>query len=156
MGRVTALFLAGERETPVRPVDALEARVDEGLVGDRHANKPPWRLRQVLLVDAAQLEALSLLPGQLKENVLVDGLALDALPAGQRLKLGEVVLELTMPCVPCQKLERIRPGLLKESWGRRGQLAKVVVPGTIGLGADVTLLDVNPDAPPRPAPRLPG
>jgi hypothetical protein len=54
----------------------------------------------------------------LKENVLLEGINLESLEAGQRLHLGdEVVIELTDPCVPCSKLERIRPGLMQRRMG---------------------------------------
>ncbi|WP_395809969.1 MOSC domain-containing protein [Archangium minus] len=68
---------------------------------------------------------------------------------------SKVVVELTEPCAPCSKLERIRQGLLKESWGRRGQLAQVLRGGTVREGDGVRLLDVNPDAPRPIRPKLP-
>ena len=69
---------------------------------------------------------------------------------------GEVVVEITMICVPCQKLNTIRPGLLKQSWGHRGQLARVLKGGRMRVGDAVTLLEVNPDAPKPIKPKLPG
>jgi MOSC domain-containing protein YiiM len=112
--------------------------------------------RQLLLLDDASREALRVEIGALKENVLLAGLPLDALPPGQRLRLGdEVVVELTEPCVPCWKVDQIRPGLLSESWGRRGQLARVLRGGRVSEGETVRLLDVNPDAPRIIRPKLP-
>ncbi|RKH48313.1 hypothetical protein D7X12_00515 [Corallococcus sicarius] len=46
-------------------------------------------------------------------------------------------------------------GALKESWGRRGQLARVLKAGTVREGDPVRLLDVNPDAPRVIRPKLP-
>jgi MOSC domain-containing protein YiiM len=139
------------------------ARVDEalavegrGLEGCRHVRRAHGHKRQVLLLDEASRAALDVPPGALKENVLVEGLPLDTLPPGQRLALGdEVVVELTEPCVPCWKLDALRPGLLKESWGRRGQLARVLKGGALREGDAVRLLDVNPDAPRVIRPKLP-
>jgi MOSC domain-containing protein YiiM len=94
--------------------------------------------------------------GVLKENVVISGVPLEKLRAGQRLALGEqVVVELTGPCVPCSKLERIRPGLLSDSWGQRGQLAQVLRGGLVREGDGVRLLDINPDAPQPIHPKLP-
>jgi MOSC domain-containing protein YiiM len=155
-GTIRALLLAQERGTPMKRVPEAEAVEGRGFTGDRHGAKKPHGKRQVLLLDEASLQALRLTAGELKENVVLSGVPLEALPAGQRLALGShVVVELTEPCVPCSKLERIRPGLLKESWGQRGQLAKVLHGGTVREGDPVRLLDVNPDAPRPIRPKLP-
>ncbi|RKG93036.1 MOSC domain-containing protein [Corallococcus terminator] len=140
----------------MRQVPEARAVEQHGFEGDRHQRRTVGHKRQLLLVDEAQRTALDVPVGALKENVLVEGLALDALPPGQRLALGaEVVVELTEPCVPCWKLDALRPGLLQESWGRRGQLARVLKAGTVREGDSVRLLDVNPDAPRIIRPKLP-
>ncbi|WP_223764224.1 MOSC domain-containing protein [Corallococcus sp. AS-1-6] len=155
-GIIKALFLAQERGTPMRRVPEARAVEQHGFEGDRHQRRAVGHKRQLLLLDEAQRAALDVPEGALKENVLVEGLALDALPPGQRLALGgEVVVELTEPCVPCWKLDALRPGLLKDGWGRRGQLARVLKAGTVHEGDTVRLLDVNPDAPRIIRPKLP-
>ncbi|WP_338080453.1 MOSC domain-containing protein [Corallococcus exiguus] len=155
-GTIRALFLAQERGTPMRRVPEAQAVEQHGFEGDRHQRRAVGHKRQLLLLDEAQRAALDVPEGALKENVLVEGLPLDALPPGQRLALGaEVVVELTEPCVPCWKLDALRPGLLKDSWGRRGQLARVLKAGTVHEGDTVRLLDVNPDAPRIIRPKLP-
>ncbi|WP_244238868.1 MOSC domain-containing protein [Corallococcus carmarthensis] len=155
-GTIRALFLAQERGTPMRRVPEARAVEQHGFEGDRHQRRAVGHKRQLLLLDEAERAALDVPEGALKENVLVEGLSLDALPPGQRLALGDaVVVELTEPCVPCWKLDALRPGLLKESWGRRGQLARVLKAGTVHEGDTVRLLDVNPDAPRIIRPKLP-
>ncbi|MBN9682441.1 MOSC domain-containing protein [Corallococcus sp. NCSPR001] len=140
----------------MRRVPEARAVEQHGFEGDRHQRRAVGHKRQLLLMDEAQRQSLDVPGGALKENVLVEGLPLDALPPGQRLALGgEVVVELTEPCVPCWKLDALRPGLLKDSWGRRGQLARVLKAGTVHEGDTVRLLDVNPDAPRIIRPRLP-
>jgi MOSC domain-containing protein YiiM len=156
VGIIKSLFLAQERGTPMRRVPEARAVEQHGFEGDRHQRRAVGHKRQLLLLDEAQRAALGVPEGALKENVLVEGLPLDALPPGQRLALGaEVVVELTEPCVPCWKLDALRPGLLKDSWGRRGQLARVLKPGIVREGDAVHLLDVNPDAPRIIRPKLP-
>ncbi|MFY0528504.1 MOSC domain-containing protein [Archangium gephyra] len=155
-GTIRALLLAQERGTPMKRVPEAQALEGRGFVGDRHGKKKPNGKRQLLLLDEASHGALRLGPGELKENVVISGVPLESLPPGQRLALGtEVVVELTEPCVPCSKLERLRPGLLKESWGQRGQLARVLRGGTVREGDGVRLLDVNPDVPRPIRPKLP-
>lgn len=155
-GTIRALLLAQERGTPMKRVTEALALEGRGFEGDRHGKRKPGGKRQLLLLDEASHVALRMGPGELKENVVVAGLPLESLPPGQRLALGaEVVVELTEPCVPCSKLERIRPGLLKESWGQRGQLARVLRGGMVREGDTVRLLEVNPDAPRPIRPKLP-
>lgn len=153
---VVGLFLGVARGEPMQAVLTAEAIEDRGLAGCRHAKKPGGGKRQVLLMDARHPPALNLAPGALKENIVIRGIDLETLPPGQRIRIGGAIVELSEACVPCQKLNALRPGLLKESWGRRGQLARVLVGGPIALGDAAELLDVNPDVPRKPTPRLPG
>lgn len=39
-----------------------------------------------------------------------------------------------MVCTPCNQMERIRPGLRKELWGRRGMLCRALEGGIIRPG----------------------
>lgn len=154
---VSAIFLAKVREQPSVRQERVVARAEAGLEGCRHAAKArPGGKRQVLLADAASLQRMGLAPGQLKENFLIEGLDLRPLVPGQRLAIGpEVVLEVTMGCVPCQKVDGIRPGLMKESWHQRGQLCRVVQGGEVKQGDEVQLLEVNPEARGFRYPKLP-
>ena len=155
-GTIRALLLAQERETPMKRVPEAQALEGRGFVGDRHGKKKPHGKRQLLLLDEASHGALRLGPGELKENVVISGLPLESLPPGQRLALGaEVVVELTEPCVPCSKLERIRPGCSRSPGASAAQLARVLRGGTVREGDGVRLLDVNPDVPRPIRPKLP-
>jgi len=96
--------------------------------------------RQVLLVDRETLEAVELQPGMLRESITSDGLNVNSLGTGQRLGIGEARLEVTMVCTPCSQVERIRPGLRKELWGRRGMLCRVLAGGIIRPGDSIEKL----------------
>jgi MOSC domain-containing protein YiiM len=157
VGRIAAIKLAEQREQPVREVTCAMAIAGRGLEGCRHAKRAAGHKRQVLLVDEASVTRLNLPAGTLKENFLVAGLELDTLMPGQRLALGaEVVIELSEGCVPCRKLDNVRPGLMKASWGYRGQLARIIVGGEVRAGDVVRVLDINPDAKRTVYPKLPG
>jgi MOSC domain-containing protein YiiM len=111
-----------------------EAQVvnDFGLEGCAHAR--PGRKRQVLLVDKETLEAMDLQPGILRENITTTGLNVNSLAIGQQLRVGKTLLEVSEICTPCDQMEKIRPGLRKELWGRRGMLCQVVEGGFIRRG----------------------
>lgn len=90
--------------------------------------------RQVLLMDQETLEEFGIAPGVARENITTRGIALGTLPLGQRLRAGEVLLEVTKPCTPCHLMDEIREGLQEAIRGRRGVLCRVVEGGRIRRG----------------------
>jgi MOSC domain-containing protein YiiM len=125
-------------------LDQAFAVLDFGFDGDSHAR--PGQDRQVLLVSADVLATLSLAAGQLRENVTVAGLDVDALKSGDVVHLGdEVVIEIRRVCEPCHKMDEIRPGLQDALQGRRGTLGRVRRAGVVSVGDEVRVA-VSEDA----------
>jgi MOSC domain-containing protein YiiM len=54
--------------------------------------------------------------------------------------VGEVLLEVTMACMPCGQMEDLRPGLGKEMRGRREMLCRFVKGGIIRRGDGIEKL----------------
>lgn len=129
MARVLHLFRAVTRRLPMEELSEVQALKDSGFAGCTHAR--PSGKRQVLLVDRETLDAMDLQPGILRENITTEGMNVNGLPLGQLLRIGEVQLEVSAVCTPCDLMEKIRPGLRKEIYGRRGMLCRVIVGGTI-------------------------
>jgi MOSC domain-containing protein YiiM len=76
----------------------------------------------------------------IKENVTTSGIDLSSLKPGQILELGDqVVLEVHKVCLPCSRMEEVRPGLQQELEGRRGQLAAIVRGGAVEVGDQVRI-----------------
>ena len=105
---------------------------DSGVQSCAHAR--PGSKRQVLLVDYETLQAMNLAPGIIRENVTTEGLAVNSLPPGERLRVGAALLEVSVPCTPCDQLEKLRSGLRREIRGRRGMLCRVLEGGTVRPG----------------------
>lgn len=135
MASVHNLFRAPKKGLPMEGLREARLLTDFGLEGCAHAQ--PGGGRQVLLVDRETLEAMGLQPGLLRENITSDGLNVNSLQIGQQLRIGEARLEVTMMCTPCSLMERIRPGLRKELWGRRGMLCRVLEGGTLRRGDSI-------------------
>jgi MOSC domain-containing protein YiiM len=133
-GVITNLFLKPAHGEPMQSVDLLYAVADKGLQGDQSFGR---RSRQVLLVDFEQISVLKLQPGDLRENITMEGLAIDSLPPGTRLQSGEVILKIVDVCTPCEKLEGIRPGLMEAAEGVRGMLAVVEKSGVLSTGTTI-------------------
>jgi MOSC domain-containing protein YiiM len=132
MSTVLRLYLCQILGQPVREVAEAKALADWGLDGCAHARR--GSKRQVLLMDTETLTEMDLHPGQVKENVLTQGLNIRALTPGQRLRIGQALLEVTIPCTPCNMFEAIRPGLEAEMRGKRGMLCRVLEGGAIRSG----------------------
>ncbi len=136
MAKVQNLFRAPKPRLAMEELEAASVLADFGIEGCAHARA--GGKRQVLLVDRETLEAMELRPGVLRENITTDGLNVNGLPIGQQLRIGATVrLEVGLICTPCDQMERIRPGLRKELWGRRGMLCRVLEGGLIRPGDSI-------------------
>src|SRR4051794_23547621 len=107
-GTIRALFIKEGKGRKSIPVDSAKV-VKGGLEGDRHAGSA--RKRQILLLSGAVLDDLQVAPGTIYENIVIDGLDVMVLQAGQELRIGDALVAVTIPCDPCVQMERIRPGL---------------------------------------------
>ena len=116
-----------------------EARAmeDVGLEGCAHAR--PQGRRQVLLMDRETLDVFELAPGIVRENVTTEGLDVNGLAIGERLQIGEVELQVSAVCDPCEQIETLRPGLQAAMQGRRGMLCKVVQGGILRRGDEIVV-----------------
>lgn len=128
MAQVMAVCKKMEPGLPKEVVEAIQVLPDYGVVGDYHAGslvrnrylirKDPLRpnVRQVLLSDTgimADLHAqgIPLKPGDLGENVVLEGVAVMALLPGTQLDIGEALLEITEARAPCSQLNAVHPRL---------------------------------------------
>lgn len=132
--KVEQIFLKIQRGRPMRPVSEAVARTGRGLVGDLGYGS---RKRQVLLMDRETLDEFELSPGDVRENLTSRGLDLSSLQAGAEIRIGEVVLQITGNCAPCDQMETLRTGLRQAIDGRRGVLATVLKGGTLRIGDSI-------------------
>jgi MOSC domain-containing protein YiiM len=135
---VLHLFRAPKKRLPMEELSEAAVVSDFGLTGCAHARRNSKR--QVLLVDRETLEAMELQPGIIRENITTDGLNVNGLPIGQKLRIGPTKLIVSAVCTPCDQLEKIRPGLRREMWGRRGKLCRVLEGGIIRRGDPIEKL----------------
>jgi MOSC domain len=138
VAKVIHLFRAAKRRLPMQELAAARALKNSGFEGCAHAR--PNGKRQVLLVDHETLEAMSLAPGSIRENITTEGLNVNGLAMGQKLRVGEAQLEVSAVCTPCDQLEKLRPGLRREMRGRRGMLCRVIAAGEIRPGDKIEIV----------------
>lgn len=129
---VVALHLSTAGRAPLIEATSVQALEERGLDGDRHA-KPNSR-RSVLLMEVETLESFGLKPGDVREQVTVRNLDLNALVFGSRLRVGTTVLEVGGPCAPCERMDEVQAGLQAALEGRRGRFFRIVQAGAIAVG----------------------
>lgn len=121
----------------VAAVDVTEA----GLSGDHVTGTGK---RAVTLLQAEHLPVVAALarrervvPGDLRRNLVISGLNLNAL-RGRRITVGLVEFEVTGPCAPCSRMEEaLGAGGYTAMRGHGGWCARVIRPGKIALGDPV-------------------
>jgi MOSC domain-containing protein YiiM len=136
--RIVALHVTPARRAPLTPLERARLIEETGVEGDRHAKHDSRR--QVLLVEQEVLDRFHLAPGDLREQVTVAGLDLNALPFGTRFHAGDAVLEIAGPCAPCPRMNEVREGLEQGLVGCRGRFARVVTAGSLAIGDAVTVI----------------
>ena len=137
MAEIVHLFQCLAHGEPMCEFDEVLALENKGLKDCIHGRS--GSARQVLLMDIETLEEFGIAPGRVRENITTRGIALGTLPIGQRLRAGEVLLEVTKPCEPCHQMNEIRQGLQEAIRGRRGLLCRVVESGRIRRGDRVEI-----------------
>ncbi|MEP1610336.1 MAG: MOSC domain-containing protein [Roseobacter sp.] len=141
-GRLAWIGVRPERRGQVVAVDTVHVAA-RGLDGDHGASdKRAVTLMQAehLPVIAAMLGAGVITPDQLRRNLLVQGLNLNALK-GRSVRIGEVVLEITGICAPCSRMEEtLGHGGYSAVRGHGGWCARVIQPGSVEVGQAVTPL----------------
>jgi MOSC domain-containing protein YiiM len=137
MAKILNLFRAPKRGAAMEELREAWVVEDAGLDGCAHAR--PGGKRQVLLMDIETLREMDLVPGIVRENITTEGLDVNALKAGQRLRAGDVELEVSLVCEPCEQIEALRPGLQERMVGKRGMLCRVLRGGTVKQGDPISL-----------------
>lgn len=125
------------------PADSALLVADAGIEADR---KSKGGDRQMNVMSAATLERLreegfKTDPGEMGEQIVLDGLDVDGLPKGTRVRLGQsAVVEVVLPRTGCDRFERIQGKHKKLVRGRLGVMVRVVAGGPIAVG-DVAVVE---------------
>lgn len=141
---VTAIHLAPGSRLPTKSVESVEAEEGKGLVGDRYHGT---RHRHVTVQVQTDLDAAAtdlgapVAPGSTRRNITLSHGPLPTRP-GQRLRIGDVELEVVRLAAPCRLLDDwIAPGAMKAMHGRGGTVFRLLSSGTIRVGDAVALHD---------------
>ena len=142
MASVVAVCISEQKGTQKHEVPEIQLKIDHGIVGDAHAGN--WH-RQVSLLAQESVEKMkAVFPdipvGAFAENILTEGLTLCTLPVGTRLRVGEVLLEVTQIGKECHAYCAIRQQVGDCVMPREGIFTIVLEEGTIRAGDTITVL----------------
>lgn len=141
MGKIIAVCTSERKGIQKHDVHTAHFSVDWGIDGDAHAGK--WH-RQVSLLSADKIEAFNqrganVVPGAFGENLVVDGFDFRALPVGTLLRCGDVLLEMTQIGKECHSHCEIYKKMGECIMPREGVFARVITPGTISVGDEMSI-----------------
>ena len=149
MGKVIAVCTSDRRGIQKKDVGAGYFSADWGIAGDAHGGN--WH-RQVSLLSADKIAAFNekgagVIPGAFGENLVVEGFDFRALPVGTLLRCGDVLLEMTQIGKECHSHCEIYKKMGDCIMPREGVFARVLEPGEIRVGDEMT---IEPRKTPRP------
>jgi MOSC domain-containing protein YiiM len=114
-----------------------------GIEGDRKGGNPKRNLNIMSFetLEALRKEGFSTLPGQMGEQLVVQGFDVGSLAEGDQLQIGDhACVEVVSHRTGCQRFEHIQGRTPQDAAGRMGVMAKVVAGGMIVVGDPVKLL----------------
>ena len=149
MGKVRAVCVSDVRGVQKKNVERAWFATEHGIQGDAHAGN--WH-RQVSLLSQERIDAFNqrgagVVPGAFGENLVVEGIDFRALPVGTLLRCGDVLLEMTQIGKECHSHCEIYQKMGDCIMPREGVFARVLEPGSIAVGDEMTL---QPRTAPRP------
>jgi MOSC domain-containing protein YiiM len=125
------------------PLDSANLVAGYGIEGDRKGGNPKRNLNIMSFetLEALSEEGFSISPGQMGEQIDIQGLDVDALVVGDRLQIGDAaIVEVISHRTGCQRFEHIQGKTPQQAAGRMGIMAKVVTGGRIAVGDSVKLI----------------
>ena len=146
MAKVLALHLHEGHGKPMRAVAEVHARVGGGIEGDSHVGRTK---RAVTVVDLSTHESVRVKPGDLREQITVEGLPkLGDLAEGTLLRIGAITLRVNGLCDPCTHIGEMNGVADPDAFqsmleGRRGLVCNVVAAdGPVRVGDAVSVMEM--------------
>ena len=142
MGKVIVVCTSDRKGIQKKDVGTAHFSAEWGIDGDAHAGK--WH-RQISLLSADKIDAFNkrganVIPGAFGENLVVEGFDFRALPVGTLLRCNDVLLEMTQIGKECHSHCEIYKKMGDCIMPREGVFARVLEPGTISVGDEMTIV----------------
>jgi MOSC domain-containing protein YiiM len=122
------------------PVETANLVAGHGIEGDRKGGNPKRNLNIMSFetLEALREDGFGTSPGQMGEQIVVQGLDVGKLAVGDRLGIGDTaIVEVISHRTGCQRFERIQGKTAQQAAGYMGIMAKVITGGMIYVGDSV-------------------
>lgn len=145
-GKIKAISISKQQGTSKYNVPKAELEIGLGIVGDAHAGN--WH-RQVSLLAEESIQKLrakgvQVTSGSFAENITTEGINLQKLTIGSKLRLGPIVeIEITQLGKNCHSACRIFQQIGDCIMPREGIFAKVIKSGQIKIGDTIEILTIK-------------
>jgi MOSC domain-containing protein YiiM len=129
------------------PLNSANLVVGYGIEGDRKGGNPKRNLNIMSFetLEALHKEGFSTQPGQMGEQIVIQGLDVGTLAEGDQLQIDDqACVEVVSHRTGCQRFEHIQGKTPQQAAGRMGVMAKVVAGGMIAVGDPVKLIQPEP------------
>lgn len=142
-GRISAISISQQRGTKKDNVPGARLEVDSGVSGDAHAGD--WHRQVSLLavesIDKMKAAGAKVSPGDFAENITTEGIDLQSLVIGAKLRLGaDAELEVTQFGKTCHNRCEIYEQIGDCIMPREGIFAKVTKAGPIRVGDTIEVI----------------
>lgn len=142
-GIVLSINISEKKSVRKKPVDSAVLIEDKGLEGDAHAE---GGIRQVSLLANESIEkmrkmGLDVQAGDFAENITTLGINLLDLPIGKRLRIGEVILEVTQHGKICHTKCNIYKTVGDCVMPKEGIFCKIIKGGIIKKGQSIEVIE---------------
>lgn len=142
-GVILSINISEKKSVKKKPVERAVLIEDKGIEGDAHAE---GGIRQVSLLAYESIEKMKKLgldvdSGDFAENITTQGIDLLSLPVGQRLKIGEVILEVTQHGKVCHTKCNIYKTVGDCVMPREGIFCKIIKGGVIKKGQTIEVVE---------------
>ncbi|WP_326512516.1 MOSC domain-containing protein [Clostridium intestinale] len=141
MGRIVAICTSVKKGTKKEEVKEIELVEDFGLKGDAHGGK--WH-RQVSLLAKEEIDSFNkkggkVVYGDFGENLVTEGIDLASLSVGDKVIIGEALIEITQLGKKCHDKCEIFYSVGECIMPTKGIFGKVLKGGDIYLGEKIEL-----------------
>lgn len=141
MGRIVAICTSVKKGTKKEEVKEIELVEDFGLKGDAHGGK--WH-RQVSLLAKEEIDSFNkkggkVVYGDFGENLVTEGIDLASLSVGDKVIIGDALIEITQLGKKCHDKCEIFYSVGECIMPTKGIFGKVLKGGAIALGEKIEL-----------------
>ena len=143
LGKVLKLYIAPPKSSGVRlEQKSLQLKEGSGIVGDKFANKDLEKT--VMIVGLKPYNMAKEINIDLPESALGENILLNfdphTLNIGDKIEIGETILEITQNCTLCKHLSKYSSKLPKLIVKHRGVYCKILKGGQITNNDSVNLI----------------